>query len=223
MNNKKVVLVLSGGLDSTTLLYKLLDDGYQVFAISFDYGQRHSRELEQAQKTTASLAIPHKIIDLTSVNKVMGGSSLTRPEIETPKGHYADETMKITVVPNRNMIMLSVAVAWAVTIEANKVFFGAHAGDHDIYPDCRKEFVDVLSKATEIANYVPVTIEAPFIDMDKGDIAILGKQLNVDYSSTHTCYVGLETACGKCGACVERKEAFLKAEMLDPIQYTDSG
>ncbi len=212
---KKAVVILSGGMDSTTLLYKVLADEYEVKSVlSFDYGQRHKKELEYAKATCEKLGLTHKIIDLTSVNQVMKGSALT-DDIAVPEGNYADENMKMTVVPNRNMIMLSIAVAEAVSQGANKVFYGAHAGDHAIYPDCRREFVEKLSEATKIANYEPVEIVAPFLDMDKGDIAFLGKGLGVDYSKTWTCYVGGEKPCGKCGACTERAEAMQKAGIVE--------
>jgi len=215
----KSVTVLSGGMDSTTLLYKAIKDGDEVTSVlSFDYGQRHKRELEMAKKTCEKLGLSHKIIDLTSVSQVMKNSSLT-DDIEVPEGHYADETMKATVVPNRNMIMLSIAIAEAVSTGASRVYYGAHSGDHDIYPDCRKEFVEAMDKVSRISNYEEVEVVAPFIDMDKGDIAILGKELNVDYSLTLTCYNGAEEACGKCGSCVERLEAFEKAGISDPIKY----
>lgn len=214
----KAVVILSGGMDSTTLLYKVRQDHDVVSVLSFDYGQRHIKELECAKKTANKLGIPHKVIDLSAVNAVMEGSSLTR-DIDVPEGHYADENMKATVVPNRNMIMLSVAVADAVSREANEVYFGAHSGDHDIYPDCRQEFIEALSKATELANYQPVKIKAPFIHMDKGDILEVGKELGVPYEDTWTCYKGLEKACGKCGSCVERLEGFEKAGMTDPVEY----
>src|SRR3990167_1274401 len=125
--------------------------------------------------------------------------------------------MKITVVPNRNMIMLSIATAYAVSLDAKKVFFGAHAGDHQIYPDCRQEFIDKLSEVTKIANYVPIEILAPYINLTKGQIAKIGKQYNVDYSLTWTCYKGKKLACGKCGACQERLEAMEFAGIEDPI------
>ncbi len=214
---KKAVVILSGGMDSTTLLYKVLADGYKVEALSFNYGQRHKKELRYASKTCKKLGVPHRIVDVSVINNLVQGSALTSKDISVPEGHYAQENMKLTVVPNRNMIMLALATGYAVSKDCNHVFFGAHAGDHAIYPDCRQEFVSALSAVTEIANYVPVTIHAPFLNLDKGDIAILGKELNVDYSLTWTCYKGKEKPCGKCGACVERKEAFDKAKTQDPI------
>ena len=215
MNKKRAVVVISGGMDSTTLLYKVIKEGFEVSALSFDYGQRHKKELEVAKQTCDKLGVLHKVIDLTSVGQVMKNSALT-DDIDVPEGHYADENMKLTVVPNRNMIMASIAVAEAVSVEAEAVYLGVHAGDHDIYPDCRKEFIEKLSEVTKIANYHPVEIRAPYLEMDKGDILIEGKELHVDYGLTWTCYKGGDKPCGKCGSCVERAEGFVKAGMVDP-------
>lgn len=215
---KRVVQILSGGMDSVTLLYHLRAQGYEVHALSFNYGQRHKKELDYARVICEELGVTHYVVELSSVGNLLKGSSLT-DDIDVPEGHYAEPTMKQTVVPNRNMIMLSIAVGHAVSMGASDVFFGAHAGDHAIYPDCRKEFVNLLSSVTQIANYNSVTIHAPFIDMDKGDIAIRGKELGVPYEKTWTCYKGLEKHCGKCGACSERIEAMQKAQIDEPDFY----
>jgi 7-cyano-7-deazaguanine synthase len=217
MNPIKSVIVLSGGMDSTTLLYKLVvEEGKQVKAISFNYGQRHSRELEQAKKTCEKLGIEHKIVDLSFIKELVSNSALTG-DIKVPHGHYEDENMKLTVVPNRNMIMASIAIGWAVNEEYDEVALGVHAGDHAIYPDCRPDFIQALNDIAHVANFKPIRIYAPFLHADKGDIAILGKELGVDYSLTHTCYEGTEIPCGKCGACQERAEAFEKAGSVDPV------
>lgn len=213
---EKVVCILSGGMDSTTLLYYLKDIN-DVYVLSFDYGQRHKKELEYAQKTTQKLGLNHKIINLNSINELLKGSALT-DNIAVPEGHYEDESMKLTVVPNRNMIMLAIATGYAVSIGATKVFCGVHSGDHAIYPDCRPEFIDKLSEVTKIANYIPVVIEAPFRNLTKKEIAVIGKELNVPYEDSWTCYKGLEKPCGKCGACQERIEAMKFADIKD-IQY----
>lgn len=212
----KTILVLSGGLDSTTLLYHLLDLKHEVKCISFNYGQRHSRELEQAKKTCEKLGVEHKIIDISFMKSIASNSSLTG-DIATPHGHYEAENMKLTVVPNRNMIMASIAIGWAVNLGYEAVAFGVHAGDHAIYPDCRPEFVQKLKEIAQIANFSSINILTPFLFMDKGDIAIRGKELNIDYSLTHTCYEGTEKPCGLCGACQERKMAFEKAQAIDPL------
>ncbi len=214
---EKIVCIFSGGMDSTTLLYWLKNLAkYEIFVLSFSYGQRHVKELEYAQITTKKLGLEHKIIDLRIIKELLKGSSLT-DNIEVPEGHYQEESMKATVVPMRNLVMLSIASAYAVSIKANKVFYGAHSGDHQIYPDCRPEFVEKLSELTKIADYIPVEIEAPFLNITKGAIAVIGKNLNIPYKDTWTCYKGLEKPCGKCGACQERNEAMKYAEIEDPL------
>lgn len=221
---KKAVIVASGGVDSTTLLYDILNQGYEVFALSVNYNQKHAKELEFIAKTCKKLNIPHKVVDLSMVGKeLLPDSALTSGDIEVPDGHYQEENMKLTVVPNRNMILLSLAVSYAITVGAKKVFYGAHTGDHAIYPDCRKEFVDAAKQAVRLADWEPVELEAPYLGMDKGDIVIKGKGLGVDYSLTWTCYKGRQKACGKCGACRERIEAFRKAGTKDPMDYENGG
>ena len=218
MNNKKAVVVLSGGMDSTTLLYDVKNQGYETYAISFNYGQKHKKELIGAKQTCINLEISHKIVSLDVLNQ-LAPSALTRNDIDVPEGHYAEESMKATVVPNRNMVLLSLATSYAISVGAKKLFYGAHAGDHDIYPDCRKEFIDSMKQSIDLCDWSKVELEAPYWNIDKGDIAIKGKELNVDYSLTWTCYKGKEKACGKCGACVERLEAFEKADVDDPVEY----
>lgn len=213
---KPVIIILSGGLDSTTLLYDLALSGNEVYAISFDYHQRHVRELNCAKKTCEKLNIPHKIVDISSISELLQGSSLTS-DIPTPHGRYDEESMKKTVVPNRNMILISLATAYAISIGTDKVYYGAHSGDHFVYSDCRPEFIKKLGEAIELCDDSKVTLEAPYSDIDKGDIVNIGKVLGVDYSMTYSCYEGTETPCGKCGACNERAESFAKAGMKDPL------
>jgi len=217
------ILILSGGMDSTTLLYKIIDEGKKVRAISIDYGQKHSKELKMAAKTCEMLRVPHKVVDL-SVLKDAGffaKSSLTS-EIEVPEGHYEEESMKSTVVPNRNMIMLSLAIGYAITHNAKSVYYGAHSGDHAIYPDCRPEFVQKMRDAAAVCHYYPVDIRAPFENYTKGDIVKEGIELGVNYSLTWTCYKGQDKACGKCGSCSERIEAFTENGVNDPIDYASN-
>lgn len=212
----KIILVLSGGLDSTTLLYHLLDLKHEIKCISFNYGQRHVRELEQAKKTCAKLGVEHKVIDIGFMKEIASNSSLTG-NIATPHGHYAAENMKLTVVPNRNLIMASIAIGWAVNLEYDAVALGVHAGDHEIYFDCRPAFINALKQVSQVANSKAIDILSPFLFMNKGDIAIRGKELNVSYEDTHTCYEGTEVPCGLCGACQERAEAMAKAGLVDPL------
>jgi 7-cyano-7-deazaguanine synthase len=217
---EKAVVILSGGMDSTTLLYDVKQSGAEVYALSFNYGQRHRKELLAAKATCDKLGINHKVVDLSVLNQ-LAPSSLTRDDQEVPEGHYEAENMKQTVVPNRNMVLIALAASYAIGIKADSLYYGAHAGDHAIYPDCRRDFAEDLSALLRKADWHPVNLKFPYINMDKGDIAIRGKELGVDYSLTWTCYKGLEDACGVCGSCQERLEAFDKADMKDPLKYTE--
>ncbi|WP_286221356.1 7-cyano-7-deazaguanine synthase QueC [Marinobacter apostichopi] len=217
-----VVVIYSGGMDSYTLLHVARSRGLNVHALSFNYGQRHVRELESASAVCESLDIPHKVIDIRAMGEVMAGSALTS-DVDVPEGHYEEGNMKATVVPNRNMILLSLATGYAVTVGANAVWYGAHGGDHAIYPDCRPEFVEKMDAVCRVANYEPVAVEAPFMALDKGEILAKGLKLGLDYSQTWTCYNGRELACGRCGSCVERLEAFAIHGVTDPLVYEESA
>lgn len=214
----KTIVVLSGGLDSTTLLYKMQKESDEIKAISFDYGQKHKKELDKARESCALLNIEHKIINIDFIKEIISKSSLTSNK-DVPEGHYADENMKSTVVPNRNMILASLAIGYAVNEGFDTVALGVHSGDHAIYPDCRPEFIEALNKVSIISNYQQVEVVAPFINTDKAGIVKEGIKLGVDYSKTWTCYNGREKACGKCGSCQERIEAFMLNNIKDPIQY----
>lgn len=214
----KVVVIYSGGMDSFTVLNHAIKKGHEVYALSFNYGQRHVRELDAAANVCRSLNIPHKVVDITAINSLLAGSSLTS-DIEIPEGHYEAESMQSTVVPNRNMILLSLAIGYAVSIGAEAVYYGAHSGDHAIYPDCRPDFVEKMNDVSLIANYEPVRIEVPFLRNDKAEILAAGLAMGLDYSQTWTCYNGREKACGKCGACMERLEAFAANQQTDPLPY----
>jgi 7-cyano-7-deazaguanine synthase len=218
---KKAVLIYSGGMDSFTLLHHILASGLarsDIATLTFNYGQKHVKEVEYAKHVCAELGIEHKVVDISAINSLLGGSSLT-DDIAIPEGHYEADNMKSTVVPNRNMILLSLAIAYAVSLEADTVYYGAHSGDHAIYPDCRPEFVQKMDEVSRIANFQPVAISTPFVDMSKIDILARGMELGLDYTHTWTCYNGREKACGKCGACVERLEAFRSNQQVDPIPY----
>ena len=215
---EKVVVVYSGGMDSFTVLHNAIKQGYQPLALSFNYGQRHSKELDYAANVCKSLNITHKIVDITAINQLLAGSALT-DDIDVPEGHYEEPSMQQTVVPNRNMILLSLAVGYAVSNGCTKVFYGAHSGDHAIYPDCRPEFVEKMNAVCEIANYEAVSIETPYLKVSKTDILTDGLQMGLDYAQTWTCYNGREKACGKCGACQERLEAFRDNGATDPLEY----
>jgi 7-cyano-7-deazaguanine synthase len=158
------------------------------------------------------------VVDIRSLNAVMSGSALTSG-LAVPEGHYEEDSMKATVVPNRNMILLSLATGYAVTVGADAVWFGAHGGDHAIYPDCRPEFVEKMDAVCRVANYRSVAVEAPFMGVDKSDILAEGLKLGLNYAQSWTCYNGRERACGRCGSCVERLEAFASNGVSDPLPY----
>lgn len=215
---QKVVVIYSGGMDSFTVLHRALADGCEVYALSFDYGQRHSKELNYAANVCEKLGISHKIVDITTINQLLAGSSLT-DNIDIPEGHYEEDSMKSTVVPNRNMILLSLAIGYAVSLKADAVYYGAHSGDHAIYPDCRPEFVLKMNEVSMLANYEPVSVHSPYLEQDKAAILADGLAMGLDYANTWTCYNGRDKACGKCGACVERLEAFAANQQIDPLPY----
>ncbi|WP_462171416.1 7-cyano-7-deazaguanine synthase QueC [Pseudoalteromonas xiamenensis] len=216
--SEKVVVIYSGGMDSFTVLNKAVQQGYEVYALSFNYGQRHVKELKVAEDVCRNLGVNHKIVDISAINQLIGGSSLT-DNIDVPERHYEEESMKSTVVPNRNMILLSLAVGYAVSLKANKVYYGAHSGDHAIYPDCRPEFVKKMDDVCRIANYEEIEIVCPYLNESKIEILADGLKMGLDYGQTWTCYNGREKACGKCGACQERLEAFEINQAQDPLPY----
>lgn len=217
---EKAVVIYSGGMDSFTILNKALKEGYELYALTFNYGQRHSKEIEFAKDVCAELGINHRIIDITAINQLLQSSSLTTSSsIDIPEGHYEAANMKSTVVPNRNMILLSLAIGYAVDIGASKVYYGAHSGDHAIYPDCRPDFVHAMNKVAKLANYEPVDIVTPFLNSSKTEILADGLSIGLDYGKTWTCYNGREKACGKCGSCIERLEAFAENNATDPLPY----
>lgn len=221
MANNRAVTILSGGMDSATLAFlvaKQLKD--EQHFISFNYGQKHVKELECAKAIALELNCKHDIIDLSSVGPHLKGSALT-DSVDMPEGYYAEENMRLTVVPNRNAIMLSIAWGIAVGEQASVVYYGAHAGDHFIYEDCRIEFIEALSAAFKLGThgYFPGAICAPFYDIDKLGILEAGMGLGVPYEKTWTCYKGGDISCGVCGSCQERLEAFSKLGKEDPLPY----
>lgn len=214
----KVVAVVSGGMDSITMLYGLKTLAEDVVAISFNYGQRHSKELEAAKATCEALGVKHDVVDITSITKFISNSSLTSSQ-EVPEGHYESSNMAATVVPSRNSIMALIANGYAINIGYNAIALGVHAGDHAIYPDCRPEFVDALRELLRVNNYSTCEVITPFLEDNKISILKTGIEMGVDYSKTWTCYNGREKACGKCGSCQERLEAFKENNIEDPLEY----
>jgi 7-cyano-7-deazaguanine synthase len=215
----KSICVLSGGLDSSVLLAFLLAQGRQVHSVSINYGQRHRKELSFARQLAASYGNPHHEVNISDLATHLPGSSQTDASVPVPHGHYEEESMKLTVVPNRNMILLAIAGAIAVAHKADSVAYAAHAGDHAIYPDCREEFVSALDSALQLADWHVTKIERPFISLTKAEIVKEGHLLGVPFSLTWSCYEGGQYHCGKCGTCVERREAFQLAGITDPVKY----
>ena len=216
------IAVVSGGMDSTVLAYQATGLFARVDLLSVDYGQRHRKELAYAAMTAERLGCRHDIVELP-LAEMLTGSALTDASVEVPHGHYAAETMALTVVPNRNAVLISVAYAVAVARGADAVLVGVHAGDHHVYPDCRPAFVSALDEALRIGNegVGDVRLEAPFVNHSKTDIARLGGRLGVAWAETWSCYEGGKEHCGRCGTCVERHEAFRDAGIDDPTIYAD--
>jgi len=214
---KQGVIILSGGMDSVTLLYAKKED--IALAVTFDYGSNHAaKEIDCARWHCEKLGIKHIIIPLSFMHQYFKSSLLAGGDA-IPEGHYADENMKSTVVPFRNGIMLAIACGLAESRGMKKVYIANHAGDHDIYPDCRAAFIESMSEAMSYGTYEHIKVAAPFTSLTKGDIAHIGSEIGVDYTHTYSCYKGGAKHCGKCGTCVERKEAFEQAGVADPTEY----
>lgn len=217
------VVIASGGLDSTVLAYWLAARHSRLTLVSFDYGQRHRVELDHAAEIAEVLESPHRIIDLTSLGTLLTGSALTDTSVTVPDRHYTDESMFATVVPNRNAIMLDIAVAVAIAVRADAVAFGAHAGDHTVYPDCRPESVEQFARRVKTANeglLVPgFQVLAPFLTLTKTDIVRVGEALEVPFAQTWSCLRGLDLHCGRCETCIERRKAFYDNGIADPTVY----
>lgn len=213
---KKCVIILSGGMDSAVLLASALWEQFEVETLSFNYGSKHNdEEYKHAQHLCEHYNVKNQRISLPFVNELFK-SDLLKSGGEIPEGHYEDISMQRTVVPNRNAIMLSIAVGYAESVGAEAVFYGPHAGDHAIYPDCREDFIVPFSKAMQEGTYAHIAVLAPFIHKTKRDIGLLGKEIGVPFELTYSCYKGGEKHCGVCGTCVERKEAL---QGFDPTEY----
>lgn len=221
----KTYVICSGGLDSVTLAYKVAKERTLSGLISFDYGQRHKKELQFAKQCADHFQVPFHCIDLSDLGTHLIGSALT-DDVDVPDGHYAEETMKATIVPNRNAIMLTIAYGIASAHNAQAVAAAFHGGDHFIYPDCRPEFAKTFQAMQDQAlagmHPRPIELYTPYINKDKAAIAAEGAKLSVPFDQTWSCYKGGEAHCGRCGTCVERAEAFHLAGVKDPTHYQDA-
>jgi len=220
----KAVVLLSGGLDSTTTLAIALNDGYDVYPITFRYGQRHNREIESAKKICEYYNLKLKIVDINL--REIGGSALT-DNIDVPKNRSLVEISReipVTYVPARNTIFLSIALGYAEVIDADRIYIGVNALDYSGYPDCRPEYIEEFNKLSKLATKrgvegKPIEIVAPLIHMTKAEIIKKGMELNVPYELTWSCYEGGEKPCGKCDSCILRLKGFMEAGEKDPLEY----
>ena len=218
----RVVVIYSGGLDSTTLLYHLRAADHQVVALSVNYGQRHlDREMAASDVICGGLGVHRRVVDLTSLGGFLGRNALTNAGVALPAGRYASETIGQTTVPNRNMVLLSVGIAWAASMEFDAVAFGAHAGEHTNYPDCQPPFAEAMDRAAAVCDFRPLRVLAPFVHWVKADIIRRGVDLRVPFELTWSCYAGGESHCGRCSTCVDRRTAFRRAGVPDPTTYLE--
>jgi 7-cyano-7-deazaguanine synthase len=218
----RTLVVCSGGLDSVTLSHKIAMEKTLTHLVSFDYGQRHDKELDYARRCASRLGVSHDIIDITDIGRRLTDSALTGGT-EVPDGHYAEETMRSTIVPNRNAIMLTIAFGIAAARGAEAVAAAVHGGDHFIYPDCRPAFVEAFASMQRMAldGVADIAFATPFLRWSKADIVHEGARLGVLFAQTWSCYKGGSRHCGRCGTCVERREAFHLAGVEDPTPYDD--
>lgn len=219
-----VVVLCSGGMDSVSALYEARASGRRIAAVlSFHYGSKHNdREIPFAAHHAARLGLRHEIVRLDFVDRLFA-SALLQSGGAIPDGHYEEETMRQTVVPFRNGIMLAIAAGVAESAGAGAVVIAAHAGDHAVYPDCREPFLAAMADAMRAGTYAGVALLRPFVALNKAQIAARGAELGVDFAQTWSCYKGGEIHCGRCGTCVERREAFLLAGLPDPTRYAELG
>lgn len=215
------LLICSGGFDSVTLAYRLAAEHALGALLTFDYGQRHVKEIEAARLAANALNVPHVVMDISTIGREL--TSALTSDIDVPHGHYREETMRITVVPNRNAIMLSIAFGIAASRELDTVALAVHGGDHFIYPDCRPEFIAQFAamQAQALEGVAEVALYAPYVSVDKAAIAKDAARFNVPIAQTWSCYAGGESHCGCCGTCVERIEAMALAGIPDPTAYQD--
>lgn len=222
----KALVVCSGGLDSVTLAYKVANEGILASLLSFNYGQRHLKELDFARLCADQLGVEHTVIDLSQVGQHLTSALTPHSQNNTdiPDGHYAEASMEATVVPNRNAIMMTIAYGLAAAQQADTVAMAVHGGDHFIYADCRPDFIHAFAAMQTLAldGVADISLYTPFLASDKTDVVREGRKHAVPFAQTWSCYKGLKQHCGRCGTCVERREAFHLANIEDPTHYADA-
>lgn len=218
----KTIVICSGGLDSVSLAHKVADENELIGLVAFDYGQRHKKEVGFAARCAERLGVPYDLIDMRHIGQHLSGSALT-DDFDVPDGHYAEDNMKVTVVPNRNAIMLAIAFGIAAAKGADAVATAVHGGDHFIYPDCRPDFIAAFETMQKHAlqGYADIRLYTPFVHGSKSAIVTEGAAHGTPFANTWSCYKGGEQHCGRCGTCVERQEAFALAGVVDPTEYED--
>jgi 7-cyano-7-deazaguanine synthase len=219
----KTIVICSGGLDSVTLAYHVAAQHDLCALVSFDYGQRHKKELDFAAICATHLDVPHHILDISAIGGALSGSALT-DAIDVPDGHYVEDSMKVTIVPNRNAMMLTIAFGIAAAQDAGAVAAAVHGGDHFVYPDCRPKFIDAFQTMQNHAleGYADIRLYTPYVNASKADIVTDGVIHQTQFEATWSCYKGGVHHCGRCGTCVERREAFDIAQVTDPTRYEDA-
>ncbi len=210
------VVLLSGGLDSSTVLAQAKKDGVLAGALWVGYGQRHVKERLCARYQAKEASVTLEEVEIASTG-MFAGSALTDQAREMPEGEYSQDNLKQTVVPNRNMVLLSCAIAYAITQNADEVWYGAQAGDRDTYPDCRPAFVEAMDRVAQVCHFSPIRVKAPLGGMTKADVVERAIALGVNMAQTWTCYSGGETPCGTCGSCDARQHAFATVGAMDPL------
>jgi 7-cyano-7-deazaguanine synthase len=218
----KTLVICSGGLDSVSLAHITAAEQTLTRLVSFDYGQRHRKELDYAAAAARRLNVPHHLIDMTGIGAALTGSALT-DDLDVPDGHYAEDTMRVTVVPNRNAIMLAIGFGIAAAKGDKAVAAAVHGGDHFIYPDCRPGFTAAFAAMQQAAldGYADIALHTPFVQRSKACIVAEGARHGTPFAETWSCYKGGAVHCGRCGTCVERREAFHLAGVPDPTEYAD--
>ena len=215
----KAAVLFSGGMDSTTLLYEVIHMGFRPVAITFTYGQKSTKELEVTKAHVRKLDIQHIVIHFPALGEMARGCALTNDDIPIPEGIPDDDLKRSMVIPNRNMIFISIAASYCLAWGVRNLFIAANKEDIDVAPDCNPSVIEAMKRALDVCDHYPINLRAPYLQLDKLDILRIGQSLGVDYSLTWSCYAGDDKPCGRCASCIARLNAFKRAELKDPLEY----